>query len=300
LLIYRDDPCVVIGRNQNPWKEVNLTALNARKGTPLIRRRSGGGTVYHDLGNTNFSIHLPRSSFDRHVTAQVVLRAVQSLGVDARINDRNDICVGVDKVSGSAYKIVNKRAYHHGTMLISTRLDTLGDLLKTNKDTMVSRGVASVPSPVCNLQHFSSTVTHEAFTNAVIQAFRDEYGVQEEAYFIESDSDDLEKNEYIQRGISELTSWDWVYGQTPEFTYTVQNSFTWGNITAEIRCKHGVILACSIHVSDAVHPSIESELSTVGQAIEGKKYGFLGEEPITRGKGPMLDVASWLTEIMQT
>jgi lipoate---protein ligase len=87
-----------------------------------------------DLGNTNFSIHLPRTSFDRNETGQVVLSAVRSLGITAaRLNDRNDLCVGPHKVSGSAYKIVNKRAYHHGTMLISTQLDTLGNLLRTSK-----------------------------------------------------------------------------------------------------------------------------------------------------------------------
>ena len=114
-MLYRDDPCVVIGRNQNPWKEVNLQAAEAA-GIPFIRRRSGGGTVYHvcmsytvlratlnpsslqDLGNTNFSIHLPRSAFDRNETGQVVLRAVRSLGVDAVLNDRNDICVGKEKI----------------------------------------------------------------------------------------------------------------------------------------------------------------------------------------------------------
>ena len=107
-------------------------------------------TAFQDLGNTNFSIHLPRQSFDRHFTSSIVLKAVQSLGIDAHLNERNDICVGEEKmsesvfqnhlkltcrlhVSGSAYKIVNKRAYHHGTMLISTRLDTLGNLLRSDK-----------------------------------------------------------------------------------------------------------------------------------------------------------------------
>ena len=122
LLIYRDDPCVVIGRNQNPWKEVNFLALRARPSVPFIRRRSGGGTVYHvshddsfpcsltgrahfkDLGNTNFSIHLPRRSFDRHATAQVVLRAVRSLCINARVNERNDICVGQEKIN-SFYRV---------------------------------------------------------------------------------------------------------------------------------------------------------------------------------------------------
>ena len=92
--------------------------------------RSHKKFTIQDLGNTNFSIHLPRTSFDRHATARTVLDAVRSLSIDANVNERNDICVGKEKVSGSAYKIVNNRAYHHGTMLISSRLDTLGELLR--------------------------------------------------------------------------------------------------------------------------------------------------------------------------
>jgi len=121
LLIYRDSPCVVIGRNQNPWTEVNFPALRT-VGTTFVRRRSGGGTVYHvcaspdlpcylssfglftpqDLGNTNFSIHLPQSSFDRRATGNVILGAVRSLGIDAQLNDRNDICIGPYKISNSS------------------------------------------------------------------------------------------------------------------------------------------------------------------------------------------------------
>ncbi|KAF8874354.1 hypothetical protein BD779DRAFT_1566899 [Infundibulicybe gibba] len=237
LLIYRDEPCVVIGRNQNPWKEVNFEAIRARPGIPWIRRRSGGGTVYHDLGNTNFSIHLPRQTFDRHVTAQIVLRAVRSLGIDARVNERNDICVGPDKVSGSAYKIVNKRAYHHGTMLISTKLDTLGDLLRTDKETMITRGVASVRSPVCNLQQYSNEVTHDTFADAVVAEFRKEYDIHEPVHTVE-ETEDMTNIEYIQKGIEELHSWDWAYGQTPEFSYTLSRTFSGGEMASFLHPNH--------------------------------------------------------------
>ncbi|TFK90850.1 hypothetical protein K466DRAFT_483951, partial [Polyporus arcularius HHB13444] len=206
LLLYRDDPCVVIGRNQNPWKEVNIRA-SRRTGIPFIRRHSGGGTVYHDLGNTNFSIHLPRGSFDRHATAQVVLRAVRSLGIDASVNDRNDVCVGKDKIclfsfTHSYPSIVKDRAYHHGTMLISTRLDTLGELLRSGKDTMETRGVASVRSPVCNLRQHHPSVNHEDFVEAVVDAFRQEYGIYDEVHTV--NSEDMGDVEYIQRGMSDL------------------------------------------------------------------------------------------------
>ncbi|OSD04531.1 Lipoyltransferase and lipoate-protein ligase [Trametes coccinea BRFM310] len=274
LLVYRDQPCVVIGRNQNPWKEVNLRA-SRRTGIPFIRRHSGGGTVYHDLGNTNFSIHLPRASFDRHATAQVVMKAVRSLGVDATVNDRNDICVGKEKVSGSAYKIVKDRAYHHGTMLISTRLETLGELLRSGKDTMETRGVASVRSPVCNLQQYHPGTTHEKFVDAMIHAFRQEYGVIEEAYPVHEDG--YEEIPYIREGMEQLKTWDWAFGQTPEFTYKIQKSFSWGSTSAELRSKHGIILSCTFTHSGNSDSSLLTGLEKLAQGLEGERYGFVDE-----------------------
>ncbi|KAH8118734.1 Lipoyltransferase and lipoate-protein ligase [Phellopilus nigrolimitatus] len=296
LLLYRDDPCVVIGRNQNPWKEVNLQLASTQK-VPFIRRRSGGGTVYHDLGNTNYSLHLSRTAFDRNETAKVIVRAVRSLGIDAEVNDRNDVCAGGYKIcyiwslssdesysadvlapfpglhlSGSAYKIVNKRAYHHGTMLISTKLNTLGKLLHTTKETMITKGVASVRSPVQNLQRFNSEVTHECFVKAVIQSFREKYNIDEEPKYVEEEEDSLGV-QAIRDGMEELKGWDWLYGQTPEFTYSVSRTFDWGESRAEITSKHGVILSCKIEC-----PGIDSDvLEKLGQRIQGLKYGFITE-----------------------
>ncbi|KXN89511.1 Lipoate-protein ligase A [Leucoagaricus sp. SymC.cos] len=314
LLIYRDNPCVIIGRNQNPWKEVNFEALKARPGVPFIRRRSGGGTVYHDLGNTNFSIHLPRHSFDRHVTAQVILRAVRSLGIDASVNDRNDICIGKDKisflvplsyydlfhVSGSAYKIVNTRAYHHGTMLISTHLNDLGDILRTNKDAMITKGVASVRSPVRNIQQSNMNVDHTSFTAAVISEFQKEYDIHEEAIVVE-ESEILLSIEHIKKGMAELPTWEWAYGQTPEFTYTINSTFSWGKASVTIVSKHGFIVSCNLNIT-------ESRLSTedadnvfqLAKAIEGQRYGFVDDilEAASRKDEPTRNMSSWLKAIM--
>ncbi|KAN0132546.1 Lipoyltransferase and lipoate-protein ligase [Lactarius tabidus] len=290
LLIYRDRPCVVIGRNQNPWKEVNFHELQ-RANIPFIRRRSGGGTVYHDMGNTNFSIHLPRSSFDRHATARLVLRAVRSCNIDAWVNERNDVCVGPYKVSGSAYKIVKDRAYHHGTMLISSQLGTLGDVLHVSKDSMVTRGVASVRSPVKNLREFSPTITHNTFVEAMVQAFREEYHVKEPVQYVQAS--DAADSPYIRNGIAELHDWNWAFGQTPEFTYSINRAFGWGNVTAKIHSKHGVILSCSITAEDV---SDEIELDELGRELAGQKYGFLDKETTYGGCARIEEVRRWLME----
>jgi len=298
--VYRDEPCVVIGRNQNPWKEVNMEA-SRRTGVPWIRRRSGGGTVYHDLGNTNYSIHLPRTSFDRHATAQVILGAVRSLGVDARVNDRNDICVGEYKVSGSAYKIVNNRAYHHGTMLISTRLDLLGDLLRVSKDTMQTKGVESVRSPVRNLQHFNPQVSHERFVNAAVAAFRREYDINEEIRVVEENKD-AESIEYIRNGMGELPSWDWAYGQTPQFFHNVARTFAWGKLAARIESKHGVIISCAFSMPDSVDSELDRQLAALGKKLGQQKYGFVDKnalEPEVHN-GALEEVWEWLRAEMDS
>ncbi|KAJ4479055.1 Lipoyltransferase and lipoate-protein ligase [Lentinula aciculospora] len=322
LLLYRDEPCVVIGRNQNPWKEINLPALRASQSIQLIRRRSGGGTVYHDLGNTNFSIHLPRTSFDRHKTAQIVLRAVRALGIDATVNDRNDICVGKEKICyvPSVLKIGkkrtrNQRAYHHGTMLISTQLNTLGDLLHNTKDTMETKGVASVRSPVRNLQQFNQDATHEGFMNAIVHEFRQEYGIRDAVQTISED--DCKDIEYIQHGILELPSWEWAYGQTPEFTYTLSQAFEWGTARAKIRSKHGTILDfdCSLNFVGFPVPSMsailqnvvdsgEYRLKEVARILQGRRYGYISateilrELSITGDAAVVQDVLFWLERTM--
>jgi lipoate-protein ligase A len=194
LFLYVNRPCVVIGRNQNPWTEVNLGILNAAREThgakdseppgigavDLVRRRSGGGTVFHDEGNLNWSITCPRADFTRDKHAEMVVRALRRLGIDrARVNERHDIVLDqgherhtadpqdthrtpytIDqggprplKVSGSAYKLTRQRALHHATTLLSSpNLNIIPHYLRSPaKDFIQAQGVESVSSPVSNI-----------------------------------------------------------------------------------------------------------------------------------------------------
>ncbi|KAI0921214.1 hypothetical protein AcW2_006260 [Taiwanofungus camphoratus] len=285
LLLYRDEPCVVIGRNQNPWKEVNMRALR-RTGVPFIRRRSGGGTVYHDLGNTNFSVHLPRTSFDRHATAQVVLSAVRSLGIDARVNDRNDICVGEAKIS------------YHGFLPLRTRLG-IG---------VQNRQQSRIPS--WNYVNFNKVglvgrfapfkqgkYGHEGGGIRPVScfAFRKEYNVHEQVHIVEEDQ--ITTNiDYIRNGMAELPNWEWAFGQTPEFTHTIQHSFKWGDVMAKIHSKHGVILGCSLTASASVGAPRSSRLQELAARLENQKYGFVDES----GLGvESWDEANYLHDVWQ-
>ncbi|KAH9459022.1 hypothetical protein Pst134EA_019172 [Puccinia striiformis f. sp. tritici] len=168
LFIYRNRKSVIIGRNQNPWQETNLEELK-QQDIRIVRRRSGGGTVYHDEGNTNYSIMMTRESFDRSTNTRIVSQAIQEMGIP--------------KVSGSAFRITSKRAYHHGTMLIDSNLENLRGALRPtpNINIVDSKAVGSVRSPVTSLIKNSNTyntqkeVNHVQFMNTLSREFTRHY-----------------------------------------------------------------------------------------------------------------------------
>ncbi|KEY70452.1 hypothetical protein S7711_08830 [Stachybotrys chartarum IBT 7711] len=234
LFLYVNRPCVVFGRNQNPWSEVNLARLASIKQSPgdakwsdlpvdLVRRRSGGGTVFHDKGNANFSVICPREAFNRDKHAEMVVRALKSLGRDtAHVNKRHDIVVKVPteqgtkifKVSGSAYKLTRLRALHHGTCLLdSPNLSSISGMLRSPAEGFVkAQGVDSVRSPVTNLG-----LQYDDFEAAVLEEFRGMYGSFD--LHEEVDKQALHSDQ-IYDGYAELKSRDWIWGQTPRFTFS--------------------------------------------------------------------------------
>jgi len=124
LLVWRNSPCVVIGRHQNPWVECDLAKM-AAAAVPLVRRVSGGGAVYHDPGNTNFTFFGTDATYDLDRQFTVVIMALESLGISARRNKRNDILVDDRKISGNAFRHTKGRSLHHGTLLVSADLNEL-------------------------------------------------------------------------------------------------------------------------------------------------------------------------------
>ncbi|KIS68079.1 uncharacterized protein UMAG_03661 [Mycosarcoma maydis] len=335
--LYRNSPCVVVGRNQNPWKELNATAMRSI-GLPMVRRRSGGGTVYHDLGNTNYSFHIPRDDFDRRTHAELVARALNAApvglhlsrtdlarsDVGAYVNGRNDICIRVKrgfdrnsttktqaqadqlgfeerKVSGSAYKLVNKRAYHHGTMLLSASLRSLGSSLRNDRgELLVTKGVASVPAPVANLTDAfpdrTAMLSHEMFVQAVVAEFHRTYpdgcstaaAVQVDESCL--DAPQLNQGRWkLKENFDELQSWDWVFGQTPEFTHRVSmydaseldssQSRGWGPFSVEIHSKEGVVLDAKLVEARFDDGAVEREVQALIQGLQGRRYDDLALPP---------------------
>ncbi|KAI1457937.1 hypothetical protein F4805DRAFT_160928 [Annulohypoxylon moriforme] len=258
LFLYTNQPCVVVGRNQNPWVEVNLGLLKQSNGiisnsSPgkekkkgkveddgvlLVRRRSGGGTVFHDLGNVNYSVICPPASFDRNKHASMVVRALSSLAIpDAsfRVNERHDIVLDVPssslvategqlpiqtfKISGSAYKLTRERSLHHGTCLLSSpNLSLVSSLLRSPAAPYIkARGVESVRSAIRNI----GVTDLGSFEEAVVAEFGAMYGAVDPDIIDVADAKKiLDEEPIVAKGYAELKSPEWIYTQTPQFTFS--------------------------------------------------------------------------------
>lgn len=249
---------------------------------------------------------VPRTSFQRRPNAELVARAVSSLGPPAEVNERNDIVVEGFKVSGSAYKIVNKRAYHHGTMLIDAKLNQLGDLLHNTKENLVTKGVESVRSPVQNLRKWAPAMTHETFVDAVTQEFQKTYNGSQDVH--EIDKNVVEDIPGIRTVYNELQTWDWQYGQTPEFTHRLSGTFDWGDISANVSSKHGRITSISLShtpplVSDDPHDDVEDICLRLSTDLVGSKYATLDDTaapPLDMQRDERIrnQILAWLKEEM--
>jgi lipoate-protein ligase A len=212
VLFYRNQPSVVLGKNQIPWKEIRLDRLRAR-GLEFYRRISGGGCVYHDLGNINFSFMLPLEAYDKASVGDWVLNVLQDLKINGTQNERGDLLFQGKKFSGNAYRISRGRVLHHGTLLIEADLEGIHGLLGPMKGNFTSKGVASVPSEVINL----STV--DRGTDPLTTAIALEALVNRCRLWGLEPMDLSIADEDLQAKTSRHKDWSWRFGQTPKFLY---------------------------------------------------------------------------------
>ncbi|KAI9485521.1 MAG: hypothetical protein EXX96DRAFT_474862 [Benjaminiella poitrasii] len=236
------------------------------------------------MGNSIYTIFMPREAFSRRTNAELVARSLTELDIPASVNERHDIVVDKHKVSGSAYKITSLRAYHHGTMLIDADTDRLKGCLskkRMNNKGIVSKGVESVPSPVTNLRDYSFTIDHQQFCESVLSEFVLAYndGIPVKP-IIFNDTSRLPKQ--VETTRQELMTWEWIYGQTPEFTNTVDTNFSWGNVKAHILSRHGKIIKADITTDkDMMHESTIT--AAISVALEGLSYSrFAVDEAINK------------------
>ena len=176
LYLWQNEGTVVIGRNQNPWKECR-TALLAEEGGHLARRLSGGGAVFHDRGNLNFTFLMNEADYDLPRQLTVLERACRSLGIPAQRSGRNDLLAEGRKFSGNAFYKHNGKAYHHGTLMLDVDMERVSRYLSPSKAKLAAKGVDSVRSRVVNLREFVPELTIERLADALVDALIDVYAV---------------------------------------------------------------------------------------------------------------------------
>ena len=246
LYLWQNANTVVIGRNQNPWKECHTTLLEQEDGH-LARRLSGGGAVYHDLGNLNFTFLMPQADFDIPKQQHVLLSTLRDLGLRPELSGRNDILCDGRKVSGCAFYKNGKAAYHHGTLLLDVDREKLSRYLSPSKAKLQSKGVDSVRSRVVNLKELDPSITADTLKQALIENFH---------RFLGGFDEFLEPGDLNAARIEALTekyrSWEWNYGQKLPFTLEYEDRFPWGGLEIQLQVEHGIIQQAKAY-SDSIN-----------------------------------------------
>ena len=273
LLFYINRPSIIIGRNQNTIEEINSDYVD-EKGITVVRRLSGGGAVYHDLGNLNFSF-ITRDDGDSFHNfkkfTQPVVETLEKLGIHAELSGRNDILAEGKKISGNAMFSTKGRMFSHGTLLFQSEMDHIVSALKVKKDKIESKGIKSIRSRVGNIADFlKEPMSVEEFRSFLLQNIFKDTGKVTEYVLTETDWEKIHE-------ISEdrFQNWEWNYGKSPKFNLQNSHRFPVGSVDIRLEVNRGIIENCKIY----------GDFFGVGEVadIEGKLTGTRYEkEAISR------------------
>ena len=235
LYLWQNAHTIVCGRNQNPWYECRVKEFLG-DGGKIARRLSGGGAVYHDMGNVNFTFLLPKADFSIPRQLSVIQSAVASFGLQAMHSGRNDLQIGDRKFSGNAFYSSGHNAYHHGTLLVDVDLGVMHRYLTADEKKLQNRGVQSVAARVINLKALTPNLTIESLQAALFRAFAKTYGFRPAI---------LDEKMMDQPTIGKLKehyrSAAWIYPKEVPYTFSVDERFPWGSISVHLLVEDGMI-----------------------------------------------------------
>ena len=287
LYFYINKNAVIIGKNQNPWKECDLATME-RDAVQLVRRITGGGAVYHDTGNLNFSFIVGEGRYDVERQLNLILQAVRSFGIPCEFSGRNDLLADGRKFSGNAFCARGSIRQHHGTLLLGSDLGRLQNYLQVDPRKMKAKGVSSVRSRVCNLSEFTESVTIPAMLQAIRKAYEENYGPVTDVQFTPEQAAEIVP--YYEK----QSSWQWRLGKTPSFDLELDPRFEWGGVQMLLTLKNGVVSAADVY-SDALDTEVAAE---VRERLTGCRFGsrFLCDALMASQKDQVRQVGQYLLE----
>lgn len=255
LYLWQNENTVVIGKNQCAYTECRLTALDA-DGGKLARRTSGGGAVFHDLGNLNYTFVADKAHYDVKKQLSVILKALAGFGLAAEASGRNDLTLlpGGEKFSGSAFRVGKEAGFQHGTLLVNVDMDKLARYLAPPPEKYRTKGVQSVRARVKNLAECCPRITVDSMKAALADAFASVYGAAEACDISALDAG------LIAQLAARNASDEWRLGKVPKYDAALSHRFSFGRIDFQFQLDGGFIRACAAY-SDAMDPSLPEALS---------------------------------------
>ncbi|MBR6039140.1 MAG: lipoate--protein ligase [Clostridia bacterium] len=286
LYLWRNERTVVIGKNQNAWAECRTTLLSDEGGR-LARRLSGGGEVYHDLGNLNFTFLMREEDYDLPRQLSVIQRACLLCGIETEISGRNDLLASGRKFSGNAFYHHEGRAYHHGTLLVDVDADAMSRYLSPSKAKMQAKGVESVRARVVNLKELNPAITVDLLKAAMKQAFSDVYGLPLELPPVIDEA-------RVKALSAHYASDAWLFGQKLPFTFRCESRFPWGGIELQMHVDRGTVTDAKVYTDD-MDPETAPKLRS---ALLGCTFSLaaLSERIETKSVPHARDIIQMLTE----
>jgi len=238
-ILWQNSPCIVIGKNQNALSEINIDFVK-QNNIIVVRRLSGGGAVFHDLGNINFTFITNKDkndSIDFSKFTQPIITALKGLSINAEFSGRNDITMDGKKFSGNAQYYYKNRVLHHGTLLFSGNLTDLSEALKAKPQKFEDKSVKSVASRVTNIsQHLHTPMTVLEFKDYLQDHIMKANNIKEVYELTDSDIQNIEK-----LAVERYSTWQWNFGSSPDYSYSNAKRLPGGTVEVNMNVENGII-----------------------------------------------------------